>query len=82
MTSLQTSAVTLLALDLACPKCGTKPNIRIVPELAAMVREADPHQVLGTWGCQGRQCSEKVLITARMIQRATEPSLTRGRAAV
>lgn len=78
----QTSAVTLLALDLACPKCGTRPNIRIVPELTVLVRHADPDLVLGTWGCQGRQCSEKVLITARMIQHATEPSLTRGRAAV
>lgn len=80
--AVQTSAVTLLELDLDCPKCGTKPNIRIVPELMAMVQRADPDQILGTWGCQGRQCSEKVLITARMIQRATEPSLTRGRAAV
>lgn len=74
--------MTLLALDLACPRCGTRPNIRILPALAELVSGVDPDQVVGTWGCQGRQCSEKVLITAGMLQRASEPALTRKRAAV
>lgn len=60
----------LLALDVKCPVCGTRPNLRVLPILAEMVDEARPDQVLGTWGCQ--QCPEKILITAGMIQRATQ----------
>jgi hypothetical protein len=70
--------VTLLALDVICPRCGTTPNIRIVPALVEMVQGQDPDKVLGTWGCQSKRCTEKVLITAGMIQRATAPALTHG----
>lgn len=73
--------MTLLALDVRCPRCGALPNIRIVPALVAMLDGVDPDKVLGTWGCQSKRCSEKVLITAGMLQRAASPTLTPGRRA-
>ena len=73
--------MTLLVLDVRCPKCGSQPNIRIVSALVAAVRDVDPEKVRGTWGCQSKRCSEKVLITAGMIQRAGPPTLTPGRRA-
>lgn len=71
--------MTLLELDVRCPKCGTKPNIRAFPSFLELVQDADPDHELGTWECQGRtvtagrigpSCSERVVITAGMIQRA------------
>lgn len=68
--------MTLLCLDIECPRCGTKPNFRVVPALVEMVQGVDPDRVLGTWGCQAKHCTEKVLVTAGMIQRASSPALT------
>lgn len=77
--------MTLLTLDVECPSCGTKPNLRVFASLLDLVREADPGHQLGTWECQGRvvsgrrigpSCSARVVITAGMIQRATPSALT------
>lgn len=65
--------MTLLALDVECPKCGTKPNIRVTGAFLELVQEAPPEHVLGTWECQGPRCSEMVEITAGVIQRAAVP---------
>lgn len=71
--------MTLLTLDVECPSCRTRPNLRVFASLLELVRDADPSHELGTWECQGRvvsgrrtgpSCSTRVVITAGMIQRA------------
>lgn len=69
--------MTLLVLDVECPRCGTKPNLRVLPSLLELIQDAEPDHQLGTWECQGcRKVTTPVVITAGMIQRATLPALT------
>lgn len=69
--------MTLLLLDVECPRCGKSPNLRVTQILVDMAKAVDANHVVGTWGCQRKGCAEKVQITAGMIQRAKAPSLTR-----
>lgn len=72
--------MTLLSLDVECPRCGTKPNLQAFTSFLELVQEADPDRQLGVWWCQGRVvasgrvgpvCGERIVIEAGMVQRAT-----------
>ena len=60
--------MTLLALAMCCEKCGTRPNLRISPNVRERLTSYDPDEVLGTWQCQN--CGETDVITARALQEA------------
>lgn len=68
--------MTLLALAIECPRCGTKPNERIFPIQVDAHAHYLPDEPVKTWKCQ--QCGEVTVVTASAYQRATEPN---GRAA-
>lgn len=64
--------MTLLSLDIACERCGTKPNMRITPaQRDKHLRDPDS-EVAGTWRCQ--QCGETHLLTAGVYKRAKTPN--------
>ena len=64
--------MTLLVLDIECPKCGTKPNRRIFPktrEKHVLDEDAEPVE---TWRCQ--HCGETNVITAAAYKTARPPN--------
>lgn len=70
--------MTLLVLDVVCPRCGKAPNLRIFPIQQETLSKLHPETPLTTWECQRKGCRETVVITAAAYQNARSPD---GRAA-
>lgn len=62
--------MTLLRLDVSCPRCGTAPNIRITPQTRGRWADEAPETLVNTWHCQN--CGEPVQVRAVAYQRAYE----------
>ena len=58
----------LLRLAAACPKCGSRPALRITDKLAAAVEVQQPETVLTTYQRQRRACGHVYEITAAAYQ--------------
>jgi hypothetical protein len=46
----------LLRLKTSCPRCGSRPAVRITEELAGMLRSGFVSARIGTYQCQRRGC--------------------------
>lgn len=55
-------SATTLRLDFSCGRCGTRPNIRIVPRTKERYEDDQDDEPVKTWRCQN--CGEVHLITA------------------
>lgn len=61
----------LLRVAASCPRCGSRPALRITPGTAAAAREQPPNTRMGTYRCQRRGCGEIYDLTARAYQNST-----------
>ncbi len=50
------SAGRLTRLNASCPRCGSRPALRITEELARAVRASGRSARIGTYQCQRRGC--------------------------
>ncbi|MBX6366053.1 MAG: hypothetical protein IRZ00_19570 [Gemmatimonadetes bacterium] len=60
----------LLRLDVACPRCGSRPALRVAAELARLAGAFPPARRLGSYQCQRRGCGAIYDLPARAYQRA------------
>lgn len=61
----------LLRVSASCPRCGSRPALRITPEAAEAARGKPPDTRLGTFQCQRKKCGEIYDLTARAYQMAS-----------
>ncbi len=58
--------VDLLRLDAACPRCGTRPALRISDDLERAIAELHKRDsIMATYQCQRRGCGEVYPLTGR-----------------
>ena len=50
------SGARLLRLASSCPRCGSRPALRITGEVARLLADGAPGGRLGTYHCQRRGC--------------------------
>lgn len=60
----------LLRLSASCPRCGSRPAVRITPEAAQALAQHPPNARLGTYQCQRRRCGAIFDLTARAFHDA------------
>ena len=60
----------LLRVAASCPRCGTRPALRITRQAVEAARKQPPGTALGTYQCQRRGCGEIYTIVARAHQNA------------
>lgn len=61
----------LLRLAASCPRCGSRPAVRITPEVVQAVSGHAPGERLGTYQCQRRRCGAIFDLAARAFQQAS-----------
>ena len=61
----------LLRLSASCPRCGSRPAVRITAEVAQALANHAPHARLATYQCQRRRCGAIFDLTARAFQQAS-----------
>ncbi len=60
----------LLRLAVWCPRCGTRPALRITEAAAQAVENEPPEKRLGTYQCHRRRCGMIYDLTAEAYQSA------------
>jgi hypothetical protein len=60
----------LLRLSASCPRCGSRPAVRVTPEVAQALAHHAPESRLATYQCQRRRCGAIFDLTARAFQQA------------
>lgn len=60
----------LLRLAVSCPRCGTRPALRVAAESVHDLAHHAPDERLGTYQCHRRHCSMIYDLTARAYQNA------------
>ena len=61
----------LLRLGASCPRCGSRPAVRITPEVARALAHHPPEARLATYQCQRRRCGAIFDLLARAFQQAS-----------
>ena len=61
----------LLRLLASCPRCGTRPALRVTSAAVRAVSGYPPGERLGTYQCQRRQCGKIFTLTAGAYQQAS-----------
>jgi hypothetical protein len=61
----------LLRLAASCPRCGSRPAVRVAPEVVDAVAAHPAHARLATYQCQRRRCGAIFDLTARAFQQAS-----------
>lgn len=61
----------LLRLAASCPRCGSRPAVRVAPEVVQGVATYPPEARLATYQCQRRRCGAIFDLTARAFQEAS-----------
>lgn len=68
---LAADSVRLLRLAASCPRCGSRPAVRVTPAVVqAMARHA-PETRMGTYQCHRRRCGAIFDLWARAFQQAS-----------
>jgi len=60
----------LLRLGVSCPRCGSRPALRVTEDAVRAVAHHPPGERLGTYQCQRRQCGTVYELTAAAYQNA------------
>ena len=61
----------LLRLAASCPRCGSRPAVRVAPEVVRAVSGHPPEARLATYQCQRRRCGAIFDLPARAFQQAS-----------
>ena len=61
----------LLRLAASCPRCGSRPAVRVTDAAVAAMAAAPADARLGTYQCQRRRCGAIFDLTARAFQQAS-----------
>lgn len=61
----------LLRLAASCPRCGSRPAVRVTGEVAQALAHHAPEARLATYQCQRRRCGAIFDLTARAFQQAS-----------
>lgn len=61
----------LLRLAAACPRCGSRPAVRVSPEVVQALSAHPPEARLATYQCQRRRCGAIFDLVARAFQHAS-----------
>lgn len=61
----------LLRLAASCPQCGSRPAVRVAPEVVQALAAHPPGARLATYQCQRRRCGAIFDLTARAFQQAS-----------
>ncbi|HEX6369519.1 MAG TPA: hypothetical protein VF006_11435 [Longimicrobium sp.] len=61
----------LLRLDASCPRCGSRPAVRVSAEVVQALAAHPPETRLATYQCQRRRCGAIFDLSARAFQRAS-----------
>jgi hypothetical protein len=60
----------MLVPAVSCPRCGSRPALRVSEPLARRVEDLPPGQRVGSYKCQRRACGEIYEIPASAYQNA------------
>lgn len=61
----------LLRLAASCPRCGSRPAVRVSAEVVQALAAHTPGARLATYQCQRRRCGAIFDLTAHAFQQAT-----------
>ena len=61
----------LLRLSASCPRCGSRPAVRVAPEVVQALAAHVPEARLATYQCQRRRCGAIFDLLARAFQQAS-----------
>lgn len=61
----------LLRLAVSCPRCGSRPAVRVTGAAVAAMAAAPADARLGTYQCQRRRCGAIFDLTARAFHQAS-----------
>jgi hypothetical protein len=61
----------LLRLASSCPRCGSRPAVRVSPEVVQALSAHPPETRLATYQCQRRRCGAIFDLVARAFQQAS-----------
>jgi len=61
----------LLRLAASCPRCGSRPAMRVAPEVVQALAAHPSGARLATYQCQRRRCGAIFDLTARAFQQAS-----------
>lgn len=61
----------LLRLAASCPRCGSRPAVRVSPEVVQALAVHAPEARLATYQCQRRRCGAIFDLLARAFQQAS-----------
>ena len=60
----------LLRLAVSCPRCGSRPAVRVTAAVVQAVARHSPEARMGTYQCQRRRCGAIFDLPARAFQQA------------
>jgi thymidine kinase len=61
----------LYRLSASCPRCGSRPAMRVTQDVIEAARDHHPQVRLGTYQCQRRGCGTIYDLTASAYQKAS-----------
>jgi hypothetical protein len=61
----------LLRLAASCPRCGSRPAVRVAAEVVQALAAHPPEARLATYQCQRRRCGAIFDLPARAFQQAS-----------
>ena len=61
----------LLRLAASCPRCGSRPAVRVTQAVVQAMARQPPGARLGTYQCHRRRCGAIFDLTARAFQQAS-----------
>lgn len=61
----------LLRLSASCPRCGSRPAVRVAPGVVQALAAHAPDARLATYQCQRRRCGAIFDLVARAFQQAS-----------
>jgi hypothetical protein len=61
----------LLRLAVSCPRCGSRPAVRVSPVVVQAVARHAPGARMGTYQCHRRRCGAIFDLPARAFQQAS-----------
>lgn len=61
----------LLRLAASCPRCGSRPAVRVTPAVVHAMARQQPDTRMGTYQCQRRRCGAIFDLAARAFQQAS-----------
>lgn len=69
--ALATDSVRLLRLAASCPRCGSRPAVRVTPMVVEAMARQPPDARMGTYQCHRRRCGAIFDLAARAFQQAS-----------